>query len=223
MVEKGTGKTFFVTTSPIFDEQGHYLSTVRVGREITDQKKLQEKLEFLSLHDDLTGLYNRRAFDQELEKEWRRGMRFWQPLSILLIDIDHFKAYNDTWGHPQGDACLQAVAHAIDSAAQRAGDFVARYGGEEFAVILPATTAADALSIAEKIRLRIEAVEIGHADAAHTSRVTVSIGIATGLPKQKTDASLLVRRSDQALYAAKSLGRNCVVQQDAPAIMALRR
>lgn len=211
IVEEKMDGFFHITTTPVFDPDGLYLGTVHVARDISDAKKLQEQLQFLSLHDELTGLYNRRALDHATEREWRRATRLPQPFSALLLDIDHFKNYNDTWGHLQGDACLKAVATVIQQAVFRAEDFTARYGGEEFVVILPMTTAEKAEQIAERIRLAVEAHEILHPDGKTRSRVTISIGVATNVPVKDTAPTILFQMADQALYAAKAAGRNCVV------------
>ena len=168
------------------------------------QKQLQELNEELSeqtLTDALTHLKNRRAFDRLLANEYARTLRTRSPLALLMVDVDHFKAYNDQYGHLAGDQALQAVAAAIKSQA-RAYDHVARYGGEEFAVILPDTQVADTRAVAERIRQAVQALQGLHRP------VTVSVGAA--MAEAKTDPADLVNRADQALYQAKQAGRNRV-------------
>jgi diguanylate cyclase (GGDEF)-like protein len=168
------------------------------------QKQLQElndELSEQSLTDVLTNLKNRRAFDRLLANEYARGLRTRSPMALLMVDVDHFKAYNDQYGHLAGDQALQAVAAAIKSQS-RAYDHVARYGGEEFAVILPDTQVADTRAVAERIRLAVQALQGLHRP------VTVSVGAA--MAAAKTDPADLVHRADQALYHAKQAGRNRV-------------
>lgn len=159
-----------------------------------------ETLHRISTQDGLTGVANRRHFDHTLELEWRRGARTGAPLSLLMVDIDHFKAWNDAHGHQSGDDLLRRVAQALEDSVHRAADLVARYGGEEFVVLLPETTEEHARTIAESLRARLEEL------------VTVSIGVATAVaPRDGTGWEELVRRADGALYEAKRMGRNRVV------------
>ncbi len=211
IIEDKMSGIFHITTTPVFDPDGQYFGTVHVARDISEEKKLQEQLQYLSLHDELTGLFNRRALDRAADREWRRATRLPQPFSALLLDIDHFKRYNDAWGHLQGDECLKVVAAVIQHSVFRAEDFIARYGGEEFIVILPMTTTEDAAQIAERIRLAVAAQEILHPDGTTRSQVTISIGVATTIPVKDTAPTILFQMADQALYAAKSAGRNCIV------------
>jgi diguanylate cyclase (GGDEF)-like protein len=165
-----------------------------------------ETLHLISTRDGLTGVPNRRHFDETLAREWRRAARSQRPLSLLMLDIDYFKRLNDTAGHQAGDDCLRAVATMLSESLQRAGDVVARYGGEEFAVLLPETDKADAQHLAERLRARVDAA----------GSITVSIGVATVVPP--ADASgceTLVRNADSALYEAKRAGRNRVVASGA--------
>ena len=165
--------------------------------------ELTMTLERLSLTDPLTELPNRRAFDQAFNAEWRRAEREALPVSVLMIDIDHFKGYNDSLGHPAGDRCLRRVAWALGRAARRPYDLTARFGGEEFAVLLPNTDAAGAAKMAEKVRASIAALRIAHPQSVR-GVVTVSVGLATGYPHDPMlDPALLVERADQALYRAK--------------------
>ncbi|WP_228057249.1 diguanylate cyclase domain-containing protein [Tychonema sp. LEGE 07203] len=166
------------------------------------------KLERLATLDALTQLANRRRFDQYLEIEWRRQAREQTPLSLILCDIDSFKSYNDTYGHPGGDECLRQVACAIGDAVDRPADLVARYGGEEFAVILPNTEIQGAVRVAEHIQLKISALQVPHAGSQVSQYVTVSLGVASMVPAFESGASILIAAADRALYEAKRLGRD---------------
>ncbi|WP_228056630.1 diguanylate cyclase [Microcoleus sp. LEGE 07076] len=166
------------------------------------------KLERLATLDALTQLANRRRFDQYLEIEWRRQAREQTPLSLILCDIDSFKSYNDTYGHPGGDECLRQVAGAIGNAVDRPSDLVARYGGEEFAVILPNTDIQGAVRVAEHIQLKIAALQLPHAGSQVSQYVTVSLGVASMVPAFESAASILIASADRALYEAKGLGRD---------------
>jgi len=166
------------------------------------------KLERLASLDELTQLANRRRFDQYLEMEWRRQVREQTPLSLILCDIDSFKSYNDTYGHPGGDECLRQVAGAIGNAVNRPADLVARYGGEEFAVILPNTAIQGAVLVAEHIQLKIAALQLPHAGSQVSPYVTLSLGVASIVPASESGAEILIAAADQALYQAKRLGRD---------------
>ncbi len=177
----------------------------RLVQERTQQlEEANRRLEELSFLDGLTEVANRRQFEQILDLEWRRAVRSGSPLSLILADIDHFKAFNDSHGHQAGDRCLRDVATLLDSIVQRAGDQVARYGGEEFAAMLPETDAEGAEQIAERMRRAVESLETGG------GRVTVSIGVATTVAGETRRAESLVAAADAALYDAKHAGRNTV-------------
>ena len=166
------------------------------------------RLEQISLTDPLTGISNRRAFDQALATEWRRARRERIPLSLLLLDIDLFKGFNDRYGHPAGDDCLRRIAQALMAESNRAGDVIARIGGEEFAILLPAVEEAEALQTAEAVHARVAELGIEHGASAF-GRVSVSIGVATSHgPLGTAEAATLIETADQALYAAKASGRN---------------
>ncbi|CAB5721497.1 Bacteriophytochrome cph2 [Delftia tsuruhatensis] len=193
-------------------------SLVSAREELLDANR---RLEVLATQDQLTGLANRRRFDEVLEREARRAAREGTPLSLLLIDLDHFKGYNDAYGHVAGDACLQAVGGALAQAMQRPGDMAARYGGEELAVVLPNTDGAGALQVAERLRARIEGLGLPHR-GSRFGHVTASIGVATMAVDERCPgaaapgagasgtALALVEAADRALYRAKAAGRNCV-------------
>jgi diguanylate cyclase (GGDEF)-like protein len=186
--------------------------TLSLAREIRRRADAEDKLEELATTDALTGLKNRRKFDEAIDSEWRRARRHKTPLSLLMIDADHFKAYNDTYGHQAGDQVLVGIAICISDSIKRAGDCAVRYGGEEFAVLLPGTASADAMMIAETIRRKVQ----GWSDEPVIS--TVSVGIASVTPQVGMDWSELINASDKALYAAKAAGRNCCVLAPPPAL-----
>lgn len=174
-------------------------------------KQQADLLESLSLLDALTGIPNRRRFDETLALELKRAMRDVAPLSLLMIDIDHFKQYNDYYGHGSGDVCLQTVAAELSKGVIRPSDLVARYGGEEFVVILPKTDLAAAFQIAERLRERIEKLSLPHAYSEAESIVTISIGVASQSPKpEDLLPQVLIDAADKALYMAKENGRNRV-------------
>ena len=169
-----------------------------------------ESLRARSYVDGLTGIHNRRYFDMSLERELRRAQRSGGQLALLLMDIDSFKAYNDHFGHQQGDACLITVAQALAGMLKRPADVAARYGGEEFAAILPDTTLEQAAGVAEAIRQDIASRALAHAPAAHKDHVTLSIGVAGFSRDGLNEAARLIEAADQALYAAKRGGRDRV-------------
>lgn len=167
-----------------------------------------QRLEALSHQDGLTGIANRRAFDFLLERQFVEAARRQEPFSVVLCDVDHFKAYNDHYGHVAGDECLKRVAAALARGCKRAIDTAARYGGEEFALLLPDTPAAGALHVAHAARREVAALEIAHAHSPTLPRVTFSAGMATYSPERDKASSDLTRRADEALYRAKHLGRD---------------
>jgi diguanylate cyclase (GGDEF)-like protein len=195
-----------VDASPILDDAGELIAVVETLRDMTDEKTAQMALEQLARRDALTGLANRRCFDDTLQAEWARAQRQQQPLSLLMVDVDNFKQYNDAHGHQGGDECLRRIATAVASE-MRTNDLVARYGGEEFAVILPNQSLRGAAIVAERIRRRVERLNVPN-PLAPARQVTVSIGAATALPAAHTEAAELVGIADAALYRAKHMGRN---------------
>ncbi|MGB0671111.1 MAG: GGDEF domain-containing response regulator, partial [Rhodospirillales bacterium] len=173
-------------------------------------KKALDDLSRIAATDPLTGLANRRAFDEAIGTEWARARRGQEPLSLVLLDLDHFKAFNDTYGHGKGDDCLRATSAVIDATASRASDLAVRLGGEEFGVLLPGVGEDGAMDIAERIRAGIEALAIPHAGSKVAAVVTSSLGVATCLPSPDCTALDLYEAADKALYSAKNGGRNRV-------------
>ena len=167
-------------------------------------------LQKLSSLDGLTGIANRRSFDETIQKEWQRAIRNAKPLSLVMIDIDFFKLYNDHYGHQGGDDCLKNVADMLNTALQRETDFLARYGGEEFAVILPDTELDGAIKVAEAMRESIHSMEMPHAKSKISEFVSISIGVSSVVPQQGTEPDILIGAADQTLYKAKEDGRNQV-------------
>jgi diguanylate cyclase (GGDEF)-like protein len=184
--------------------------TLFLAREIGRRAKAEDRLEELATTDALTGLRNRRKFDTTIDLEWRRAARLGTSIGLLMIDADHFKAFNDTWGHQAGDQVLVGVAICISDSVSRAGDCAARYGGEEFAVLLPGLSGAESLAVAERIRTKVEL----WSDEPQVT--TVSVGVASFKPTSATDWADLVGAADKALYAAKANGRNCSVLAELP-------
>jgi diguanylate cyclase (GGDEF)-like protein len=178
-------------------------------------REANTQLRQLSLHDALTGLPNRRQFDLTLELEWSRAMRNRRPLSLLLLDVDCFKALNDLYGHPAGDDCLQRIAGALQRSLRRAGEIVVRYGGEEFAAILPDADPVGAARVAETMREGVLELQMLHDGSTAERFVTISIGVATVHPTAEESPNGLIAAADEALYRAKDMGRNRVVTQHA--------
>lgn len=192
-------------------DSGGIDGVVAVMRDITEQKDLQDRLASLAATDALTGLANRRAFDERLADEWARARRDGRQLSLLLIDVDHFKKFNDHYGHLAGDGCLRALGRILSAIARRPADLAARYGGEEFAVLLPNTGPDGCAEIGEGIRQALHDLAMVHAQNPPSRLVTVSVGAATSVPSQASDSSTLVAAADRALYAAKDSGRDRLV------------
>jgi diguanylate cyclase (GGDEF)-like protein len=184
-------------------------TTLFLAREISRRARAEERLEELATTDALTGLKNRRKFDTEIDLEWRRAARNGTPVALLMLDADHFKSYNDTWGHQAGDQVLVGIAICVSDSVRRAGDCAARFGGEEFAVLLPGLSNIEAFRVAETIRLKVE-----HWSEDAVS--TVSIGVASMIPSASLDWSDLIEAADKALYAAKANGRNQSVLASLP-------
>jgi diguanylate cyclase (GGDEF)-like protein len=181
-----------------------------VAKRTEELRLANEHLARLSFTDALTGLANRRCFDETLENEWRRAARLGIPLAVVMADVDNFKHYNDSLGHPEGDHCLTAVGDVFLRAVGRAGDLAARYGGEEFVVLIPGADQAAAMAVAESLRAACEARSMAHPASSVGPIVTISLGVASCIPSDETTAASLVARADAALYRAKQDGRNRV-------------
>ncbi len=180
-----------------------------VSAAASESEAANEQLRGLAAIDGLTGLANRRRFDEQLEREWRRALREAGSLSLVMIDVDHFKRYNDTYGHPLGDTCLRRIAGALGEGARRPGDLAARYGGEEFVLLLPGTPLDGARHVAKQLRRTINDLDIEHRSSAVAAHVTVSLGVASAAPHSAGGSPAgLLRLADQALYDAKRSGRD---------------
>jgi diguanylate cyclase (GGDEF)-like protein len=204
-------RIFNVYAARIHNDKGEMVGSAALLRDITEEKRLEEELRRLSTTDGLTGLYNRRFLDDTLQKELSRAHRYPAPLSVLMFDVDHFKKFNDTHGHDQGDRVLQAVAKTLRGAL-RNQDYPCRYGGEEFVAILPNTPKTGAYSVAERLRTDIETMVVDGL------KVTISIGVAEYPDFEVRDQARLIEAADGALYHAKQEGRNrtCVAEPRAP-------
>lgn len=206
-------------------EEGYYKALLNEYKSLLSQMKRMVKMSDLigsrltqqtrktvesANTDFLTGLYNRRFFDGQFQKEWRNSLGAGTPIALLIIDIDHFKLFNDTYGHPSGDRCLQAVSSKICGYLDRPRNLTARYGGEEFVVLLPETDAEGAKGVAEAILTGVAASDINLENEVEACRVTVSIGLSVVLPEEGIAPEELIKAADKALYMAKAEGRNCV-------------
>lgn len=187
--------------------KAHENKLLEMMKQLEAANKMLENLSYL---DSLTGIANQRYFDEFIVEEWKRAMRNTTPLSLVFVDIDNFKHYNDIYGHQAGDACLSKIAKALHRSVKRPGDLVARYGGEEFVAVLPETDADGAISVAEAIRSGVIALEIPHTDSMANNSVSVSIGVATALPDSNSAHDALIAKANKALYRAKNEGRNRV-------------
>ena len=190
-------------------------SRIQTEARLLYEKKIAEniskELKIISTHDSLTGINNRRRFDEALYDEWYRASRLSNPLSLIMCDIDKFKEYNDTHGHLEGDECLIRIAHLIEDSARRAGDMAARFGGEEFVIILPDAEQEHAKAIAEQIRMAIMDLGLPHGASPVANIITASFGVCTKAPDRDTSPKTLVECADKAMYLAKKQGRNKVV------------
>jgi diguanylate cyclase (GGDEF)-like protein/PAS domain S-box-containing protein len=199
------------------NEAGEVEALIGFMFDISERKKteaklidLQKELEALSFKDGLTGVANRRMFDSMMDAEWLSACHNKQPLSLIMLDIDYFKQYNDHYGHIQGDDCLKRVAHTLNSAGKRSSDFFARFGGEEFILILPDTDAEAAEKVAERCRSMIFKAQIPHEKSQVSQLITVSIGVNTVVPTHDDEAIKFIEEVDRRLYQAKQQGRNCI-------------
>ncbi|MET0981530.1 MAG: diguanylate cyclase, partial [Telluria sp.] len=195
------------TLTPLGGEQPLFVALLH---DITHHKQSENALQRAAMFDSLTKIANRRHFDAFLENEWQRALRSSQPLSLIVLDVDHFKGYNDSLGHAAGDTCLQQVAMALQSHALRATDLAARYGGEEFVLLFGETGFEAACLLAEAIRAHIEALNIPNPRSATSPWVTASLGVATIVPTQLDDIKDFFVQADRAMYRVKEAGRNGV-------------
>ncbi|CAM0740961.1 GGDEF domain-containing protein [Acinetobacter baumannii] len=186
----------------------NYLQNCMIELNRIELMQQAQQLSLLSQQDALTGLANRRYLDETLDNEWRLALRHETPLTIMMVDIDFFKPYNDSLGHLKGDQCLKDIATAISSIAARSGDLVARYGGEEFLLLFPMTNAQQAKIQAERLMNAIKKIAIVHPCSSVSPYVTISVGVATTIPRLNDSISAFVSRADHALYQAKTNGRN---------------
>jgi len=201
----------------ILRENGVTTALVGFIFDISERKKMEDvllrlnkQLESLSFHDALTGVANRRMYDRTMAAEWGRALRQQTPISLILIDVDHFKQYNDHYGHVMGDECLVKVAEALSGVSGRSTDLLARYGGEEFVLMLPNTDREAALVLAERCRAAVAELRIPHAASDVCDVVTVSAGLSTMVPSESAEPASLFDTADKMLYLAKQKGRNCV-------------
>ena len=203
-------RAFFDTVkTPYYGADGELLGLIGVSRDITKRYEMEEKLRELATTDELTGLFNRRTIMQKAKTEVSRAIRYRRPLSVLMLDVDHFKSINDTHGHDMGDEALQQVAHCCRSSL-RESDFLGRYGGEEFLVILPETFREDAFVLAERLREKLAHCPIRHLGVVLS--VTLSVGLSCLYLERPDTLDALLKRADVALYQAKARGRNRTVQ-----------
>ncbi len=185
----------------------------RVGAHLL-LKQQSDILRSMAFIDGLTGIPNRRQFDERLTTEWKSHRRTGAPLALVMIDVDHFKSFNDQYGHLKGDTCLQRVAEALQETAARPRDLVARYGGEEFGCLLPETDLEGAINLCQKFLDAVRELDIPHAQSGSEKKVTVSAGIAACIPKEGQSERSLLKIADQRLYKAKQAGRNRMVSTD---------
>lgn len=181
----------------------------KILRRTRELEEANKRLAELSMTDGLTGIANRRKFDAAIVEEWSRAVRTGSTLSLIMLDIDHFKKYNDHYGHQQGDDCLRRVADVLRAGARRQGDLVTRYGGEEFCMILPDTSLEGAFESAERLRREVEELKMPHVQSDF-GMITISLGVAASTPGRDQGPAELLRLADESLYRAKSEGRNCV-------------
>ena len=203
----GSLRAMDLTLTPMHADDGLFVALLH---DISHHKQCEDALQRAAMLDPLTKIANRRHFGAFLEKEWQRAMRNAQPLSLVVLDVDHFKLYNDTLGHAAGDACLQKVAQALQDHAARPTDLAARYGGEEFVLLFGETPLDAATRLAEMIRAAVEALQMPHPRSPSSAWLTVSVGVATIVPTQLDEIDNLFVCADRAMYAAKAGGRNRV-------------
>lgn len=209
-----TGRWIHFTAAPLRDATGQVVGAIETLRDITQQKQAEFALQSLATKDGLTGIANRRCFDEALAIEWSRAQREQTSLALLLIDVDHFKRYNDTYGHQKGDDCLKCVARAMEEKIFRPADLIARYGGEEFVILMPNTELAGACMVAERIVQHVHGLAIPHESSDIGGLVSISAGVAAHVPTANFHANQLLAAADSALYDAKHAGRNRISTRD---------
>jgi diguanylate cyclase (GGDEF)-like protein len=185
-----------------------------LDKTIRDNQRIRaatQELERLANLDGLTQIANRRTFEAHLQQEWARAMRDKNSLTLILCDVDHFRAYNETYGHQAGDDCLRQLALVLDRTAKRPGDLAARYGGEEFAIVLPNTNRSGGVVVAQSIQESVSHLPLPQPQPDHATPISVSLGVATVVPSQELSSAMLIELSDRALYLAKERGRNQIV------------
>lgn len=221
LVINGVEKWVREIAEVVYNAHGKALHGIGTVQDISELKNAEKalleankKLQDMVMLDGLTQIANRRNFDQKLKEEWRRMVRIKKPLSLIIFDVDHFKLYNDTYGHQAGDICLQTIANKASEFFRRPGDLLARYGGEEFVALLPNTTIEGATSVAEKVRRNIHETEIHHDTSPVCKFVTISCGVSSVIPNKSTSSQALLEVADKGLYEAKEQGRNKVVTRN---------
>jgi diguanylate cyclase (GGDEF)-like protein len=194
-------------------KQNQYLRQEVIARKKVELalQAANDKLEYLANYDELTQVANRRYFIERLQQEWLSLQRQQLPLSLILCDVDYFKPYNDHYGHPEGDRCLQNVAQILDQGIKRQSDLVARYGGEEFVIMLPQTDLMGAQQVVTHIQSLLKSANLPHEYSQVENRITLSYGIASEIPRPHLQPEALIKRADDALYQAKRNGRNCAI------------
>lgn len=202
----GSLHTYFTNKFPLYNSQKELIGTCAISIDITDRKQAEKE----SLHDELTGLLNRRSFKERLEEERRRAKREQTWLALLMIDVDDFKKYNDYYGHLKGDRALQSVAGFMRGIFKRPADHIFRIGGEEFAVIFPSAKVNEISEIMEELRLSVEAANIEHNKSDYTDHLTISIGAYAIHPNDNSSDEEIFHQADDMLYSAKRAGKNCV-------------
>jgi diguanylate cyclase (GGDEF)-like protein len=215
-LELKDGTVLDAYSSPVVDKGHRYYGRIWTFRDITELRRYSDTLRSMSSTDALTDLPNRRRFDEVLENEWRRSMRDHTCLSLIMMDVDFFKDFNDHYGHLAGDECLKRIARCLSSVIRRAGELVARYGGEEFACILSNNDQGQAVTVAERLRNKINLLSIQHAYSSIAPHITMSFGVATMRPDQSLEPSKLVMEADELLYSAKKSGRNRITYLPLP-------
>lgn len=183
-------------------------SNAKIEQQKLELEETNRALKKLTLKDPLTGIWNRRKYDQTIEMEWSRCLRYKRPIALILLDIDYFKEFNDSYGHMAGDECLIEIGKMLDNSLSRSSDMVARYGGEEFIVLLPESGIDEAIKVADMLRLKVESMNIPHKKSLVSNSVTVSIGVTSMVPDINSSYEDLFKAADRALYKAKNSGRN---------------